>query len=122
MLRLAGPSPALDCRITWVKREAACRWWKVWQLWQARKPSFGLTREELANLDAELPLDELLHFRLRTAMRHSHLLQSREYAGAIIRLMNTIAVNAHVPLPLNIEAIIKGDPVCLQPRLILCSS
>eukprot|EP00892_Ulva_mutabilis_P007162 jgi/Ulvmu1/4818/UM020_0103.1 len=87
------------------------RWWKVWQLWQRRKPSFGLTREELNDLDAELPLDELLHYRLRTAMRYSHLLKSREYASATIRILNTIAVNAHIPLPHNTEAIMKGEPI-----------
>lgn len=83
----------------------------MWQLWQVRQPSFGMNREELANLDAELPLDELLHFRLRTAMRYSHLLQSREYASSVIRILNTVAVNAHVPLPSNTEAIMKGEPV-----------
>jgi len=92
---------------------AVCRWWKVWQLWQRRKPRFGMNREELATLDAELPLDEALHFRLRTAMRHSYLLQSREYANTVIRILNTIAVNAHSPLPRNTEAIIKGEPVSM---------
>lgn len=83
----------------------------MWQLWQRRKPTFGMTREELSTLDSELPLDELLHFRLRTAIRHSYLLQSREYASAVIRILNTMSVNAHVPLPYNMEAIIKGEPV-----------
>lgn len=70
-----------------------------------------MNREELAALDAKLPLDEVLHFRLRTAMRHSYLLQSREYANTVISILNTIAVNAHSPLPRNTEAIIKGEPV-----------
>lgn len=88
------------------------RWWKIWQLWQRRQPTFGVTKDELAVLDADLPLDEAIHFRMRTAMRHSYLLQSREYANAVIRMLNTMTVNLHVPLPYASEAVIKGEPVC----------
>jgi hypothetical protein len=71
----------------------------------------SLAREELALLDHDLPLDEIIYYRMRCAMSHSDHLRSSEYATRLVPLLNALKVNPHVPLHHNEEAVIRGKRV-----------
>lgn len=94
----------------------------MWKFFlRAREPSRNLAREELHMLDQELPLEELIYFRMRCAMSHSDHLRTgmrssdrgNEYAKRLVPLLNALKINPHVPLHRNEEAVIRGKQVWL---------
>lgn len=62
-------------------------------------------------LDQELPLEEVIYFRVRCAMSHSDHLQSTEYTSSLLPLLNALKINLHVPLHHNEEAVMRGKQV-----------
>lgn len=81
----------------------------MWKFFlRARQPSLSLAREELGMLDQDLPLEEIIYFRMRCAMSHSDHLRSSEYASRLVPLLNALKINPHVPLLHNEEAVIRG--------------
>ena len=59
-------------------------------------------------LEQDLPLEEIIYFRMRCAMSHSGLLRSSEYAKTLAPLLNAMKNNPHVPMHRNEEAVIRG--------------
>ena len=64
-----------------VTHGSSCRWWHLWP----RRSALSSDGEELAALDGELHLEEIIMFRTRCALRHSRLMRAAGYRALAVR-------------------------------------
>lgn len=88
---------------------AACtlRWWQLWP----QRPAMASDLEELALLEDDLSLEEVINFRTRTALRCSRVMRNRTYRTLAVPILGALSVNPSKGLPTNFSSILLGHKV-----------
>lgn len=92
----------------------ARRWWHFWK--QNRRP-VRADAAALAKMEDSLSLEEIMHFRMNAATRHSKPLRNWEFREVIMPLLDALCFNITTALPANVEAVLLGRPVRCRPPL-----
>lgn len=86
----------------------SCRWWQLWP----QRPAMASDLEELALLEGDLTLEEVINFRTRTALRCSKVMRNRPYRTLAVPVLGALAVNPNRGLPTNFASVLLGHKVC----------